>query len=164
MEDFKPVVSIVGYSKTGKTTFLEALIKELKERGIRVGTIKHTHHEFEIDKEKKDSFRHRKAGAKAVLLASSKKIAFVEELEGELSLKELVDRFMGDVDIVLVEGYKKEKVKKIEMFDGKEFICKEDKDLLCVISDEKPDCAVPVFKKREIKRVADFLLKSFLSK
>ena len=96
-----PVVSVVGRSGSGKTTLIEKLVPALKARGLRVGTIKHDAHRFEIDREGKDSWRHRQAGAEAVLISSREKIALVRDVEGEWTLSELVDRYLSHLDIVV---------------------------------------------------------------
>ncbi|MGB9826747.1 MAG: molybdopterin-guanine dinucleotide biosynthesis protein B, partial [Desulfofundulus sp.] len=101
-----PGICIVGTSNAGKTTFLEKLIAEFERRGYRVGTIKHHHGDFEIDKPGKDTWRHARAGARAVCISAPRKIAVVRRVEEELSLEQILP-LLGPVDIVLAEGYKK---------------------------------------------------------
>ena len=109
-----PVLSIVGKSESGKTTLIEKLIPELKRRGFRVGIVKHAHHGFEIDRKGKDSYRHRKAGADAVMIASSGQIAMIKNGPGEC-LDDVIPYF-DDVDLLLTEGFKGDHAPKIEIF------------------------------------------------
>ena len=110
------VINIIACkSNVGKTTLIEGLIKELKLRGHNVATIKHDAHDFEIDKEGKDTWRHRKAGAEAVVISSKSKMAMIKEIKQQISLDELIN-LVSDYDFVIVEGYKKSSYKKIEVF------------------------------------------------
>ncbi len=102
-----PVVSFVGQSNSGKTTLLEKVVQELKIRGYRVAIVKHTHHDFEIDRPGKDTWRLAQAGGDIVVLSSPNKVALVERLDAELTLDEISALFKAKVDIVLTEGYKK---------------------------------------------------------
>ena len=105
-----PVIAFAAYSGTGKTTLIEKLVRELKNRGLRLAVIKHDGHKFEIDHEGKDSWRFAKAGANITVISSSEKTAYVEQ--GELTLEQLLDMIHG-VDLILVEGYKNEKLPQI---------------------------------------------------
>ena len=107
---------IAGFKNAGKTTLIVELISEFRSRGLRVGTIKHAHHNFDIDHPGKDSFQHREAGAEEVIVASALRWAHIRELRksSEPDLKELLSH-MGDVDIVLVEGYKHGGHPKLEL-------------------------------------------------
>lgn len=123
-------------SNVGKTTLIEGLIKELKLRGRSVATIKHDAHDFDIDKEGKDTWRHRKAGAEAVLISSKSKMAMIKKLQEEISLEDLID-IVKDYDFVIVEGYKRSHYKKIEVFRSEvstEIITPKEK-LIAVASD-----------------------------
>jgi len=100
-----PLVSIVGKSNTGKTTFLEKLIRELSSRGHRVGTIKHSHHGISFDQPNKDSWKHARAGSIASLVSSTTEIALIKPVEKELTIDELVHILGDDYDIVLTEGF-----------------------------------------------------------
>lgn len=110
-----PVISFVGSSGCGKTTYLEKLIAVLKGRGHRVGVIKHDAHGFEIDHPGKDTWRHAQAGADVVCIASPAKYAMIAKVEREPFLAELAARIDG-VDVILTEGYKREGRVKIEVF------------------------------------------------
>lgn len=100
-----PIVAVVGKSDAGKTTFLEKLIKALKKRNIKVGTVKHDVHGFDIDKPGKDTWRHAQAGADAVIISSPSKVAVIKKLEEEMGL-DMVAELINDMDIVLTEGYR----------------------------------------------------------
>lgn len=159
-----PVICIVGSSGAGKTTLIENLIHELKKRGYKVGTIKHSVHGFEIDREEKDSYRHKKAGASLVLISSPQKIAMIKDLDKEYSLEEL-KRFIDNVDIVLAEGFKGSSCPKIEVFREefhKELLCSENDNLIAIVSDVKFELNVPVFQWNQIEELAKFIEKRFL--
>lgn len=127
---------VAGCSNTGKTVLIEGLIKELKKRGKSVATIKHDVHGFDIDKEGKDTWRHRKAGAEAVIISSKKRMALIREVEEEIPLEELIDE-VKDFDFIIIEGYKKSPYKKLEVFRegvSKEIITPKEK-LIGIASD-----------------------------
>src|SRR3989339_1095033 len=108
------IITIVGKSDSGKTTLLEKLIAELTRRGYRIGTVKHAHDGFEMDKKGKDSWRHRKAGAHATLVISEDKIAMVRNDRADYIEK--MQTYLLDVDIILAEGFKRQRLHKIEVF------------------------------------------------
>ena len=110
------VVNIIGMgSNVGKTVLMEGLISELKSRGLSISTIKHDVHGFDIDKKGKDTYRHRKAGAETVVISSKNRFALIRELEEEINLKDILI-MLKDKDVILVEGYKKSDLRKIEVF------------------------------------------------
>ncbi len=112
-----PIISIIGWSDSGKTTFITKLIPELKSRGYKVATIKHNAHKFKIDKPGKDSWQHRQAGAETVVLSSSEKVAVIKEITTEVKVQELVTKYIEpDYDLVIVEGNKEGPQPKIEIF------------------------------------------------
>jgi molybdopterin-guanine dinucleotide biosynthesis protein B len=153
-----PVITIVGHSNSGKTTLVERLIPELKRRGYRVGTIKHTSHGFSMDQKGKDTYRHRAAGADTVLAASSGEIALMKSTT-ENSLDSLMSYFQ-DVDIILVEGYKQEKKPKIEVFRSQinqTPIFPEDDLLVAFVTDSKYSARVPVFQFEDIQAICDLI-------
>lgn len=134
-----PVVSIVGVSNSGKTTFIVKLIGELKSRGYRVASIKHASHGFDIDRPGKDSFRHTEAGAEAVIVASKDKVAMVMNIEQEMHFEDIVALFGNEYDIVLSEGYRSYPLPKIEVLRegfSKELISPVD-ELLAVVTDSE---------------------------
>jgi molybdopterin-guanine dinucleotide biosynthesis protein B len=159
-----PVVSVVGNSGSGKTTFLEKVIREMTHRGLKVGTIKHdVHGRFEMDKPGKDSWRHKHAGASTTVISSPHRIGMVMDVEYDHSLDELVLFFNG-MDIILTEGYKKDHKPKLEIFRTEitqEPLCKDDENLLAFISDAPIDFGVLVFSAEDVKGVADLLIAHF---
>lgn len=159
-----PIVSIVGRSDAGKTTLLEKLVRELKARGYRIGTVKHVHG-FDIDHEGKDSWRHKQAGASTVALSSPKKVALIKDVESEETLDSLASKYFNDVDIILAEGYKKEAKPKIEVFRGQVHqtpLCLEYAHLLALVSDTSLKLDVPRFELDDIEGLADFLEQRYL--
>ncbi len=158
-----PIISIVGNSGSGKTTFIEKLIPELKRCGLKVGTIKHDVHGFEMDKPGKDSWRHKQAGASTTVISSPYQIGMVMDVNHDHKPDELLSLFYG-MDIILTEGYKWENYTKLEIFRSeiaKEPLCKDDEHLLALISDSSIDIGVPIFSTNDIKRVSDFLIAHF---
>ena len=158
-----PIICIVGRSQSGKTTLIEKLIPALKRRGYRVGTIKHSHHIFDFDKSGKDSWRHKDAGAETVIIASPGKIAMVKN-DHQGTLDGLQDYF-GDLDLVITEGYKKERKPKIEVVRSArhaEALLKDDRHLVAVVTDADLEMEVPVFGMEDIDQLADFIAKKYL--
>lgn len=161
-----PVICIVGYHKSGKTTFMEGLIGELSRRGYCVGTIKHDVHGFDIDQEGKDTWRHRKAGSLVVALSSASRLTLIKELQAETPVDELVTRFFGDVDIVLAEGFKQLHYPKIEVFRrevGEVPLANSVSNLIAMVSDDQLAVDVPVFSFRDVAGVANFIEQRYLA-
>jgi molybdopterin-guanine dinucleotide biosynthesis protein B len=157
-----PVISFVGRSNSGKTTFLEKLIPVLKELGVRVATIKHHVHDFEIDREGKDTYRLKKAGARITMIASPQKLALVEDLDSELPLETIVTRYIRNIDLVITEGYKKELMPKIEVYrEDVPPVALDDPNLLAIVADVPLDAHVPVFSRDNAAPVADFIIEKF---
>ena len=160
-----PIVSIVGFSGSGKTTLVEKLIPELIRRGLRVATIKHNRHGFEVDHEGKDSWRHRRAGATLTVLASPGKVAVMADTEGDPGLGELGERFIRDVDVILAEGFKKNPYPKIEVWRralGREFLSREDRALLAVAGDDPGGLTAPRFDLDDIAGIVDLIEKKVI--
>lgn len=154
-----PVLSIVGYANSGKTTVLTEIISELKSRNIRVATIKHHRGDFDIDYPGKDTFRHMESGACTTILSSPKKFAVVSKVEREKTLDELIE-FIEDVDIIITEGFKTEDKPKIEVYRkvlDKPRISGIEDELLAVISDDEITEQIPVFSFSGIKEIANFI-------
>lgn len=152
-----PVLSVVGKSDSGKTTLLERLIAELVERGLKVGTLKHDAHDYDIDTPGKDSFRHRAAGAAVSAVASDTKITMVASWGAEPSLSDLVDRYFDDVDLVLTEGYKSGPAPKIEVVRSArstEPLCAPE-ELVLLVTDADLDMGAPTVALDDIEGVAD---------
>ncbi len=156
------VFGIVGWSGSGKTTLVERLIPALVTMGLRVSTVKHTHHDIEIDRPGKDSDRHRKAGATEVLVTSPYRWALVHELGGaaEPELGELVAR-MSPVDLLLVEGFKSYPFAKLEVHRpalGKDGLWKSDPTIVAVASDVPlKELAVPRLDLADAGAIARFI-------
>jgi molybdopterin-guanine dinucleotide biosynthesis protein B len=143
-----PILSIVGKSDSGKTTLIEKLVPELVRRGYRVATIKHDVHGFEIDREGKDSWRHKKAGAHTVVISSPRKLALIRDVDHDAELPELRERYIGDVDLILAEGFKKNTQPKIEVFRQEvhqELLCRKEDNLVAIASNRHFDIGVPCF-------------------
>lgn len=156
----KPIVCIVGKSGAGKTTLIERLIPVLLKRGYRVGTLKHDVHGFEMDKEGKDTWKHKKAGARATLISSASRIGLISDVEQEMEPPQLVKRFLNDVDIVIAEGYKKSSLPKIEVHReevSNELLCLPQENLIAIVSDTKRLPDVPQVKWNEIDKLADII-------
>ncbi|MCL6639617.1 MAG: molybdopterin-guanine dinucleotide biosynthesis protein B [Firmicutes bacterium] len=161
MEGF-PVVSIVGYADSGKTTFVEKLIGELKRRGRRVGTVKHTSHPVELDGPGKDTWRHLRAGSDVVALAAPNGFRLMKEAP-EPGLDEILAMMKG-VDLVLTEGYKREKWPKILVCRSGGLIPPVEllSNLLAVVGDGGPDLKVPRFDFSDAAGAADLIEETFL--
>jgi len=158
-----PIVSLVGKSGVGKTTVLERLIREMKRRGYRVGTIKHDTHGFEVDKPGKDSWRHAQAGSDAVAISGPHKMALIRTLDAEMSVED-VAQLMGDVDLVITEGYKRGDKPKIEVTRqerGMELLCQPE-ELIGIMADYPVDMPVPQFPLDDAVGIVDLLESLYL--
>ena len=157
------IICIVGRSQSGKTTLIEKLIPVLKHKGYRIGTIKHSHHIFDFDKSGKDSWRHKDAGADAVIIASPGKIAMVKN-DQQGTLESLLDYF-GDLDLVITEGYKGAHQPKIEVVRAArhdDALLRDDRYLVAVVTDADLDIKLPVFGLEDIDELADFIEANYL--
>ena len=153
---------VVGWKNAGKTGLMERLVTEITGRGFSVSTVKHAHHTFDVDHPGKDSYRHRVAGAQEVLLASRNRIALMQELraEAEPDLPQLLTR-LSPVDLVLIEGYKRDRHPKIEAFrteTGNPLIATDDPTVRAVASDVPLSIDRPVFDLDDTTAIADFIL------
>jgi molybdopterin-guanine dinucleotide biosynthesis protein B len=161
-----PIVSIVGKSDSGKTTLIEKLIPELTQRGYRVATVKHDVHSFEVDREGKDSWRHRRAGSHSTVISSPRQLALIRDMEHDASLEEIRDRFIRDVDIIITEGYKKDSAPKVEVFRKeahREPLCTRDDNLVAFVSNQHFDLGVPCLDLNDGKALADLLERTVLT-
>ncbi len=155
----RPIISIVGKSKAGKTTLLEGLIIELKRRGYKVAVIKHVSDDFELDKVGKDSWRLSQVGSGVVAISSPHKLAIIKQVERDLSPQELSGFIGWDYDLILTEGFRQSSTPKIEVHrkeQGDELLCPP-QQLLAVVTDEPLDVDVPQFSRDEIQRLADLI-------
>ena len=158
-----PIISVVGKSKSGKTTLIEKLIPELKKRGYRIGTIKHVAHDFDMDKKGKDSWRHKAAGADTVIIASREKIVMVKDRN--IGGLERIGKYFDDVDLVITEGFKKENRPKIEIYRSHKNnapLCQNDKTVIALVTDTDIRVNIPVFGLEAIKSLADLIEKKYL--
>jgi molybdopterin-guanine dinucleotide biosynthesis protein B len=156
-------IGLAGWSGAGKTTLIVKLIPELNRRGLSVSTIKHAHHNFDLDQPGKDSYEHRAAGAEEVLVASANRVALMRELRGALepSLAELL-RLLQPVDLVLIEGFKRDPLPKIEIFrvaNGKPPLYQDDRNIVALITDDHdPSAHLPHASIDDIAAAADLVL------
>ena len=158
------IIGIVGLKDVGKTHYASLIIKLLVKRGFKIGSIKHAHHEFDIDKPGTDSFKHREAGSSQVVISSSARWAKIIENKNmkEKNFDQLIKEFQ-EVDIIVVEGFKKENHPKIEiMGKGLKNINKEINNIIAIVSDELLDTSIPVFKKNDNERLVEFIIKKIL--
>ncbi|MBW2515131.1 MAG: molybdopterin-guanine dinucleotide biosynthesis protein B [Deltaproteobacteria bacterium] len=158
-----PCICIVGFSNSGKTGVVVALVKALRQNGLRVGTIKHDVHGFELDHPGKDSWRHKRAGALTSVISSPHQIGMVRDVDYDHQPNELLCLFSG-MDIVLIEGFKRANLPKIEVHrqDNKKIpACKDDPLLIAVVSDVPVQWGVPVYSFEEIEDLADQIITEF---
>ena len=161
------VIGLAGWSGAGKTTLLTRVIPHLRGDGLRVSVIKHAHHTFDVDVPGKDSWRHREAGAEEVLVSSGHRWALMHELRGasEPRLPELLKK-MSRVDLVVVEGYKNEPHRKIEIYraaNGKPFLFPDDAGIVGIVSDLPVETTLPTAHLDDIPAVAAMLRRSAIS-
>lgn len=157
------LIGLAGWSGAGKTTLLSKLIPCLTRRGFGVSTVKHAHHAFDVDRPGKDSHTHREAGAQQVLVASSNRWALMTELRGapEPPLAELLNH-LAPVDIVLVEGFKRDPHPKIEVFraaNGKPWLHPEDPAICAAATDTPPPGRLPHVQLEDVEAVAELVLR-----
>jgi len=151
------VFGVTGWKNAGKTTLVERLIAEFVRRGLRVATIKHAHHDVEIDQPGRDSFRHRAAGAVEVALVGGLRYAIMREQE-EPTLAEVLVR-LAPADLILIEGFKREPHPKIEVRGGSgPSLAANDPSIVAIAADAAPsDTQLPWFKRDDVTGIADFV-------
>ncbi len=156
------VYGIIGWKNAGKTSLMERLVADITARGFAVSTVKHVHHDVDLDHPGKDTFRHRAAGASEVVLASASRFALLHEHRGgEPDLTAILTR-LAPVDLVLVEGYKRDSHAKIEVFrdgEGRTLIQPRDPTVRAVATDAAVTVTVPVLDLNDTRAVADFILR-----
>jgi molybdopterin-guanine dinucleotide biosynthesis protein B len=157
------IIGLAGWSGSGKTTLLAKLIPRLTARGLAVSTVKHAHHAFDLDQPGKDSHSHRMAGATEVLVGSATRWALVHELRGarEPPLRELLAK-LAPVDLVIVEGYKREPHPKLEVHRaavGKPLLQPDDPHIVAIASDQRVPATVPVVLLDDIEAIAEIILR-----
>lgn len=133
------ILGLAGWSGSGKTTLITNLLPHLTKMNIKVSTLKHAHENFDIDKPRKDSYKHREAGAQEVLISSNKRFALIHEYKNnEISLNELIKK-LSPVDLILVEGWKNENILKIEIYRkdlGKPLLANKDKNIIAIATND----------------------------
>jgi molybdenum cofactor guanylyltransferase/molybdopterin-guanine dinucleotide biosynthesis protein MobB len=161
---------LAGWSGSGKTTLCTKLIENFTKIGIKVGTLKHAHHKFELDKPGKDSFNLRQAGARPMIISSKERFALIQENDGneEKSLFQMLEIFAKDpinqCDIIIVEGYKNESIPKIEVYRPaihKPLLYKEDNNIFAIASDIKIESSIPSFDLNNINSISDFIIQKY---
>jgi molybdopterin-guanine dinucleotide biosynthesis protein B len=157
------IIGLAGWSGAGKTTLAAKLLPELIGRGLTISSVKHAHHAFDVDQPGKDSYVHRMAGASEVLVSSARRFALMHELRGapEPTLPELLSK-LAPVDLVLVEGFKRERHPKIEVHraaNGKPWLHPDDPAIRAIASDvAPPDARLPVVALDDVGAIADAVL------
>jgi len=157
------VFGLVGRSGAGKTTLMVKLLAELRSRGLSVSTIKHAHHGFDLDRPGKDSFRHREAGAKEVMLVSDGRWALMHEIadDDQPPLEDLINR-MQPVDLVMIEGFHTHRHPALEVYrpsEGRDLMWREGSDIVAIASDEPlAGPTVPIIDLADATGIADFVL------
>jgi molybdopterin-guanine dinucleotide biosynthesis protein B len=156
------VFGITGWKNAGKTTLVEGLVRELVRRGLKVATVKHAHHDFDIDQPGKDSHRHRQAGAAEVIVASSRRWALIHELRDEVEpeLSALLAK-LSPCDLVLVEGFKRDAHPKLEVIgphspDTPRY--REDPSIVALAGVMKPETTLPFYDRDDVAGIAGFIL------
>ena len=157
------VIGVCGFKNSGKTTLVEKLVTHLTQMGYRVSTVKHAHHDFDIDHEGRDSFRHRKAGATEVAVISQNRFAIMHELRGAEppSLREILEK-LSPCDLVIVEGYKRDTHDKIELRNlalGHPVLAGDDPTIVAVAANGQiANSPVPVFNRDDVAALVQFII------
>ena len=158
------IIGVVGWKNTGKTTLIEKLISEFNKRNLTVSTIKHSHHNFSVDREGTDSFRHFNAGTKETILASEQKwIKFSRQREEDMPNLSYLIKQIIPVDIVIVEGFKTSDHKKVEVIDStsdKKPLYKSDRTICGLITNQHKikNAVLPQFERDEVQEICDFIV------
>lgn len=156
------IIGVCGFKNSGKTTLVEKLVLHLTEQGYKISTVKHAHHDFDIDHEGRDSFRHRKAGATEVAVVSQQRWAIMHELHGDVppSLDAVLTK-LAPCDLVIVEGYKRDNHDKIEVRNlelSHPILADDDPTIVAVAANGKIASSVPVFDRDDVAALAQFIL------
>lgn len=158
-----PIVSFIGRSNSGKTTFIERVIPELVRAGYKVATVKHAGHGFDLDTEGKDSWRHKQAGASSVVILSKGSMAVFADVSDQMKVEDVRDRFLdGTYDLIIAEGWKHEGYPKIMIIrDQLGEVPISTEGLLAVVSNKPVELTVPVFGLDDVSAVAALIMKQF---
>jgi len=158
-----PILCFVGRSNSGKTTVIERLIPELTRVGYRIATVKHAGHGFELDTEGKDSWRHKQAGASAVVVLSKGSMAMFADVSEEIKVEEIRDRFLdSEIDLIIAEGWKSEDYPKIAVVRehlGEVTVSTE--GLLAIVSMKPIQSSVPCFNRDDIQNLAELIVRHY---
>ncbi len=157
------ILLVVGRKKRGKTTLVEKLIPEFKDRGYRVGSLKYTTGNHVFDVPGKDSFRHAQAGAESTLIFSPNKIAFFSDHSPGKNTEELLRFLFKGYDLIIGEGFKDSPYPKVEVMDGSRDqipLCTSENNLKAIVCDREVNASVPIFSMRQIREIADHLEKT----
>ena len=156
------IISVVGNTGSGKTTLIVKLVGEFKKKGYKIGTIKHAHNGFDLDKKGKDSYNHKAAGADAVMIAGPGKIALIKD-EPENRLAGL-EKYFSEMDLVLAEGFKRENNPKIEVFRSENGVepLRIKENLIAFVTDSDIDLSVPKFGLDDIEKLAEMVIEKFI--
>jgi molybdopterin-guanine dinucleotide biosynthesis protein B len=158
-----PIISIVGKSSAGKTTFIEKLLRELSGRGYMVATIKHSHHSIDFDDPSKDSYRHARAGAAVTMVSSTTSFQIVKQVPRELTVDELARNLGEEYDLILTEGFSRGNAPKVEIHRKEAGPLLEiATNLLAVLTDEPLDIETPQFGLDDIQGIAQLIEEKFI--
>jgi len=157
------IISVVGNTGSGKTTLIVKLVRGLKKKGYKIGTIKHAHHGFAFDKKGKDSYDHKAAGADAVMIAGPGKIALIKD-EQETRLAGL-EKYFSEMDLVLAEGFKRENNPKIEVFrsEGCAEPLRINDNLIAFVTDSDINLSAPKFGLNDIEKLTEMVIEKFIT-
>ena len=162
-----PVLVFIGKPNCGKTTLIEKLIPALVAEGLRIGTIKHHHGDIQMDIPGKDTWRHKQAGAQAVLISSPTGIGFIQDVAEDAPVEVLVERFFQDFDLVIAEGFKWTALPKIEVYRSSVYdepVQDPGPGLIAEVSDVRIRPGLPWFKTGDINKLVTFILENILSR
>jgi len=157
------IITITGRSGSGKTTLIERLIKEYIIEGKKVSVIKSMRHDFDVDREGKDTYRYRSAGVHSALITNGRKIALMADITDEETPLTLTAKYFGDYDIVIIEGFKEGETRKVEVIgDSTESpLFESDSNVVMVVSDRGFKTELPLFKRDDIKSIKECIDKLF---
>lgn len=161
-----PIVSIVGHSRSGKTTLIERLIVEFKARGYRIAAVKHSSKEFDIDQPGKDTWRYAEAGSDAVVISTPHRLTVIKHQDNNDSIDDILRMIGGDCDLVLIEGFHSGHAPKIEVHRSelKQGLRCDPGEIKAVVTDEPIDVDRPQFGWEDIPGIADFIIQKMIGK